>query len=345
MSQLRWALVGFDHHYTALNMLKQAGSLEPKLTSVWHSHEGRLLEATKDMDVNVLDSWERAVEDPEIDIIVSCSNTALNQVILAEAMRNKKHCISVKPMAMTVAAATELATLAEQNGVVLFSFESSGRLAGVNKRVLELINDGTIGKVLGVTGIAHSRLPKAWPDGTLIGGDMTDGIGPGWWENPELVPGGGWIDHAIYQTDLTRWWTGTDVVKATGYMANIKHPKSRLEDYGTGVLEFASGAIANLEHTWHVRRLGPGSSYLEILGENGAVVIQGFLDKLAVTEKNGHGWTYEELPKDRGSIVDHVAHVIQGKAELVANGVDAMKNLAGCLAAYESAKLGQTVKL
>jgi predicted dehydrogenase len=345
VAKLRWALVGLDHHYTALSMLQGAASLEPELAAVWHADANRLQEATKNMDVKLLKSWEEALSDPTIQIIVSCANTRMNQEILAEALKNGKHCISVKPMAMTVQDAQRLVDLSKQKESILISFESSGRLSEINQRILSLIEDGTLGKVLSVTGIAHSRLPKAWPDGSLFGGDMHSGIGPGWWEDPNLVPGGGWIDHAIYQTDLARWWTGTDVVKATGYMNNIKHPACRLEDYGVGVMEFGSGAVANLEHTWHVRRAGPGSSYLEILGENGAAVITGFLDKLAVTEKDGHGWTFEEKPGGRASIIDHVAQVIEGRAELVADGADAMKNLAACLAVYESAERGEVVKL
>jgi predicted dehydrogenase len=345
MAKVRWALLGLDHHYTALNMLKSAADNNATLAAVWHRNADQLAEATKGMDVQLLDRWETAVEDPSIDLIVSCSNTALNQEILARALENKKNAISVKPMAMTVDDANRLTSLAKKNGVVLISFESSGRLAGLNQYILRLIEDGTIGKVLSVTGIAHSRLPKAWPDGSLMGGSLDDGVGPGWWEDPNLVPGGGWIDHAIYQTDLARWWTGTDVVKAVGYEANVKHPAARLEDYGVGVLEFASGAVANLEHTWHVRRAGPGSGYLEILGENGAVVTNGFLDKLAVTEVDGHGWTYVEKPAGRASIIDHVVEVMKGKADLVANGEDAKRNLAACLAVYESAKTGKPIKL
>ena len=77
--------------------------------------------------------------------------------------------------------------------------------------------------------------------------------GQTWWLDPAHAPGGGWIDHAIYQVDFLRWLLDDEVVRVTGVAKTLVHagelPKE-LEDFGVALIEFRKGAVATVEVTW-----------------------------------------------------------------------------------------------
>jgi len=339
MSRLRWALLGLDHHYSALNQLRRAETnRSAKLVSVWHSDSARLQEATQGMSVELLSDWRQAIDDPNVDIILSMSPTPLNYEIVKTALQEGKHAISVKPGAMDLAGVQELADLADKHGVVLFPCESLIRLSPVNQYIKNLVEDGKLGRILSVSQIVHSRPPMDWPGGTS---DYS------WWIDPQLAPGGGWMDHSIYTVDLTRWLTGSEFVKVTGYTTNITYKDLQLEDYGVGILETATGAVANLEVTWHAAPKSPGRNSIQVLGETGSVVIDNLLSKMAVSENADGKWSFIDMPQtDRPiTVVEHVAHCILNDKQPIASGYDQVKNLAACLAFYESAKTERAVRL
>ena len=133
MSRLRWALLGLDHHYSALNQLRRAETnRSAKLVSVWHSDSARLQEATQGMSVELLSDWRQAIDDPNVDIILSMSPTPLNYEIGRRPARGQAP-ISVKPGAMDLAGVQELADLAISLNFV--SCESLIRLFPVNQYI------------------------------------------------------------------------------------------------------------------------------------------------------------------------------------------------------------------
>jgi predicted dehydrogenase len=123
-----------------------------------------------------------------------------------------------------------------------------------------------------------------------------------WWRDPSKVPGGGWLDHAIYQVDQLRWILNDEVVKVTGVAKTLAHPElpKELEDFGVALLEFGGGAVATVEVTWTARS-GAGLSLLQYVGTEGQIVHdQTLTGKVSVVGNfetpAGGGWTTFSAP-------------------------------------------------
>ncbi len=338
MKPLRWALAGLDHHYTALNLLRTAGQNScAELAAVWHHCPDQLQEAVEGISVRTAPEWSDLCTDPEIDLVVSMSPPRLNQKILTEAMEHGKHVISVKPGAFDLEGVQALQACAQRNGVVLFPAECLGRISAVDQYAKSLVDQGALGDLLSISQVVHGRPPQHWPGGHQ----------DSWWVDPAQAPGGGWIDHSIYTVDLTRWLTGSAFVRATGFTANVTYKELPLEDYGVGILQLASGAVANLEVTWHRAPESPARSTIHILGSRGAVAVDNLLGKLAVSRHGQGDWSFEDLPQAEKSlnIVEHVAASIQEGRAPAGSAWDQVQNFAACLAVYDSAKTGKTVSI
>jgi predicted dehydrogenase len=179
-------------------------------------------------------------------------------------------------------------------------------------------------------------LPQGWPGGPADGG---------WWADPARVPGGGWVDHAIYQIDRLRWLLGERVVSVSGRTANLVHTDIDVEDYGHAILEFEGGAVVSIEDTWSA----PAGSWRitsVLVGTNGALNIDTLNQQMSVFRAGDHpGWTSESAPPDNSDLVQPLIDQITGHAETSLGTVeDAWENLAISIAFYEAAASGTAVR-
>jgi predicted dehydrogenase len=104
-----------------------------------------------------------------------------------------------------------------QAGVHFLPSEALPRLAEQHRQIKQWVDRGAFGRLVSVSATLWAGLPQRWPDDP----------DPGWWADPRRTPGGGWIDHAIYDVDLLRWLLGEEVVLAAGIAANQKFPACR----------------------------------------------------------------------------------------------------------------------
>src|SRR5699024_1618126 len=126
-----------------------------------------------------------------------------------------------------------------------------------------LVRDGKLGRIVSGNFSLSSGLPKSWPDAEADGG---------WWADARRAPGGGWIDHSIYQIDLLRWLLGERVVSVSGRIANLVHTDLPVEDYGHAMIEFESGSMFSIEDTWS-GPAGGGRTTSSLVGTVGAIDI------------------------------------------------------------------------
>ena len=97
--------------------------------------------------VNVIDSVDAVLADPEVSAVVISTPAATHADLARRALAAGKHVFVEKPLALSAADAIELATLADQSGLVLMVGHTFEFVPAVRK-MKELVDAGEIGDVL-----------------------------------------------------------------------------------------------------------------------------------------------------------------------------------------------------
>ena len=342
-------IVGLDHWYAGIGAADALrGSRRGRVVAVAHRDEAKLREFAAERGIPTATTDYRAIAQvPGVDVIVTACTTAENVDLCIDAARRGKHIVSVKPFAMDLAEADHLAAVVREAGVIFYPFEASQRVSAQARRYKDWIAEGRIGKPISATIIQRASLAGAsmdWP------GRRTDNT---WWRDPRKVPGGGWIDHAIYQVDFLRWLLDDEVVRVRGVARTLAHPElpKELEDFGVALLEFGKGVVATVEVTWTAPASG-GLSQTQIVGTEGQIVFDPTLTgKVAVSgnfeSPAGGGWLLFAPPgrREGGGAVEHVLECLAAGRRPAATIDDARANLAVCLAFYEAARSGRTAEV
>lgn len=342
-------IVGLDHWYAGIGAVDDLRSSErAKVVAIAHRDEEKLRQFAAERGIpEATTDYAAIAPRDDVDIVVTACTTAENVDLCLDAVRRGKHVVSVKPFAMNLADADRLAGAVREAGVQFMSFDALYRLAPLTRQYKEWVGEGRIGKPISATIIQRASLRGASQDWPGRPNDNT------WWRDPAQVPGGGWIDHAIYQIDLLRWLLEDEVQRVSGVARTLAHPELReeLEDFGVALLEFRKGAVATIEVTWTAPPSG-GLTLWQLVGTEGQIVNDPTLSgKLAVAGSfggpAGSGWTLFAPPGRRasGGPVEHLIDCLDGAARPVATVDDSRATLAACLAFYEASRSGRTVEL
>jgi predicted dehydrogenase len=330
------AILGLDHWYAAFDAARQIStSKAARLAAVTHDDAAKAEAFSREYGAPFFSTdYRAALDQPGVDIVVTLYSVNRNVEVCREAAARGKHIISVKPMAMDLAGADEIIRAVRAAGVHFFPLDCIGRLSPDRIRLKQWIGEGRIGQVVRFNHSMASTLPQEWPGGEHNGG---------WWIDPARAPGGGWIDHAIYAIDAARWLTDSEPVSVAGYVANMRHPHLKMEDYGVATFTLANGAVVVIEDTWTSE---PGNflNRNEIIGSAGVIFEDSgaWGGRTAIRGNFGFdGWTIVERAREPVvEVVDHVVACIDSGQTLVASIDDGRNNLAYCLAFYQAARSG-----
>lgn len=329
------AVVGLDHWYTAFGVLDTARKSDiAPLIAFAETEPARLAYAAeKYPGVLATANVDEAISAPGVGLVAICASTDQAPQIATTALRAGKHVVSVKPPARTLAELDEVLAVAAQTGRFYGSFEGMQRLNARATVLQNLIQNGEIGTPLSFHQVGHGGLPAPWPGQ----------IGLSWWLDANKVPGGAWLDHAIYAVDLARFVFGGEVDFATGLIENRVQPDLSLEDYGISLMRLrrANGSpnVSLLfEDTWAANP-GGGTSRYQIIGTDGSVRIDG--SDWVVTK--GGQETRHAIPAGPFFAFETLTDLLERDETPPFGPADARANLKACLAVYESAKVLTTL--
>jgi predicted dehydrogenase len=327
-------LVGLDHWYTAFSVLDHASKgANIHMVGVADRSRKRLSEIAQKYSPDYVTSDPRKViADANIELICCQLNTRDNVGVVRQALRAGKHVACVKPMAMTLRQADALIQLAEDQGLVLWSFDQlGGARAG---HLQSLIRRGAIGQPISFYQTMWAGLPMPWHDRT----------GPSWWVDPELAPFGAWADHAIYTIAMLRALLDDEVVAVQGQMSNQRHRRLKLEDYGVATLQFTSGLVAVIEQTWTGGPYYP--HWTKIVGTKGVIHMDQAVSKGAPMLATERGIKPIRMPATRrGGSLDAVLSLMRKGQAKPSPARQSRTNLAVAFAAYKSASTGREIRL
>lgn len=210
--------------------------------------------------------WRAAVEDPDIDVIDILVPNVLHYDVVMAAIRNGKHVICEKPLALTAELGREMADAAEAAGVVN-QVGFNWRLTPAVQLAKKLIDEGTIGEIRSIRSF--------W-----LGEFFNDPTVPLVWRFTKAQAGSGALgDIGSHAIDFSRF-LGGEITRVLGQQRTFVTERPLPSGKGTGavdvddstsfMLEFASGATGYIESSWSA----PGkktSAGFEVIGSTGSI--------------------------------------------------------------------------
>ncbi|GAA2080882.1 hypothetical protein GCM10009840_15610 [Pseudolysinimonas kribbensis] len=337
-SAVRFGVVGLDHWYSAIPLAEAiAAKDDAELVGIADRDIDRAKEvAAKTGSPAVTDDLHALIADDSIDVIASFVSVDQNPDIVVAAAQAGKHIVSVKPLARTLPEADRIVDAVNAAGVVFMPGESRSREAAQNQLLKEWVSGGRLGRITSAQFSLSGSLPMGWPGGDPDGG---------WWADPDRAPGGGWIDHSLYQIDRMRWLLGEEVDEVSGRVANLLHTDLGVEDYGHAILRFGNGVMASIEDTWSAPAGGWRIS-TSIVGTQGIVYLDTTTGMIGLREFGTGDDSWQQLPSppDHTVGIDAILAAVRDPSSALSTVEDAWENLSVCVSFYEAARTGTVQK-
>ena len=212
---------------------------------------------------------DELLEDDGIDVVVNLTIPDVHYDVTKEILSAGKHAYTEKPMALNYKDAAKLVKDADKRGLKLGSAPDTFLGAGM-QTVRQLIDKGTIGKVLGGTAYVMGHGMEAWHPN------------PGFFFRPGAGPV---FDIGVYYiTALVSLLGGVKSVTAmasAGFASRLvtsegpmKGKKIKVETPTNinAILEFANGAHITLGASWDVWKHGHANP-IELYGTTGSMLV------------------------------------------------------------------------
>ena len=223
---------------------------------------------------HVFDDGAALARSPEVDLVLVSSTPDTHERYAVAALEAGKHLLCEKPIALNAQEAERMLAAAERHPQLVAWVDHELRYEPNRRKVRELIQAGAIGTV------QHMELQlKPYLRGD--GRPQTTAAPWSWWFDASK---GGGILGAVgsHLIDLCRFWTGSEVSEVAGRVATFHHQRRDPEgkerpvtadEYASGVLKMASGAVATITLT-SVAHHGTGH-FAQVTGTEGTIQLTG----------------------------------------------------------------------
>ena len=279
----------------------------------------------------VYDTYNDMANDPEIDAVSIVVPNALHYDIAMLMLKNKKHVLIEKPLAINATLASEIVAAARENGVIV----ATGHMWRFHKDVQyfkKVIDDGILGDIIQTKSYGlHLR----WgPDG--------------WFAQKSSAGGGALIDMGVHAIDTTRYLLGDPALKSVYAAVGTKFRDIDVDDFAQIMVKFKNGIVSLFESGWNYPYISGLEASTEIWGTKGygrifptflSVKIGDKWGKFSVEETEEHTST---APYDRQ--VDNFIDAVRGISKCLVGYDVGLEVLKIVDAAYESAQKDQLIR-
>ncbi|MEK4276421.1 Gfo/Idh/MocA family oxidoreductase [Paenibacillus sp. FSL R7-0313] len=284
-------------------------------------------------------SYEELLANETVDAVSVCTPNYLHAPMAIAAANAGKHVLVEKPMAVSTEEGEQMIEAAKKNGVYLMVGHNQ-RLMPPHVKAKEILDSGRLGKVLNFrTSFGHPG-PEGW---------SVDGA-ESWFFRKEEAIMGAMGDLGVHKSDFIRYLLNDEVSEVAGFISTLHKEGTKVDDNATCLLRMKSGAIGTLVASWTQYRAGDNSTVLWC--ENGVMkigTVEG--DEVIVELTNGTVETYKvgamatnekQVPS---GVIDAFVESIVTQTPPAISGEEGLRSLQVILAAFESEKTGQIVKL
>lgn len=332
MKKLKHAVLGLgwfgEKHCEALAAIPNV-----EIAAVCTRNPERLAEVAGKFGVKkTYTNFHEMLADPEIESVSITTMWDQHAEPAVAALEAGKHVFLEKPMASTVEDCDRIVAAAAKAS----SSFMTGHICRFNPRYAaakQEIAAGKIGKIISM--YARRNLP-AW-----VGATVLNKIGP-------------IIGDCVHDTDLMFWFSGSRAV--TAYAQTVKVHEHVHPDLGQVMYRLENGASCILESVWCLPNTTPFQidERLEIVGTEGSISIHDTHPNLMIVDKDGArcpDTTYWPMIHGqlRGALRDELAYftqcVLNGERPTVITPEESREAVRACLAAEESARTGQVVRI
>ena len=267
MTQLTTAFLGVAHIHTPgfISTLNKRSD-DVRVKAVYdHDAERGQRRAGELPGARFVADAQQIFDDPEITSVVICAETNRHRELVVAAAQAGKHIFCEKPLGLgaedsrVMADAIQAAGVTFQTGFMM----RSGPVAQFIRREVQAGNLGKITRARYSNG--HQAALDGWFDTEWR-----------WLTDPKQAGGGAMLDLGAHVLDIiihTFTQTEGDVTHVAGALGSRGgRYGDEVDEYGVGLLTFASGAIAELEASWVDPAL---HSPTEVFGTEGQIQVKG----------------------------------------------------------------------
>lgn len=329
---MKIGILSFAHHHgeAYISNLRRTDGVE--LLGVADDDLVRGEALAKQHETRYFPSYEALLEAKPEGVII-CSENNRHRPLVGMAAERGVHVLCEKPIATTHADAKAIVDVCDRAGVILmtaFPMRFSAPLIEIKSR----LENGDFGDVYCFNAANQGELPTKHR---------------AWFVDPELAGGGAIMDHTVHLVDIMRWFIDSEV--ETMYARSNKIFHADEVDVETGALEmmtFQNKTFATIDASWCRPQYWPtwGGLTIEMVTQRGAVFVDAFRQNLNIYSHDARraNWAYWGSDMNHAMVTEFASAIRENRAPKV-TGVDGLRAVEATLAAYESARTGQIVKV
>jgi predicted dehydrogenase len=202
----------------------------------------------------VTTDWEALAADPGVDAAVVATPNALHASQTIALLRNGKHVLVEKPMAISVAECDAMIAASRDGGASLM-VAHCWRFRDEVRAMRDRIVAGELGDVVKTHGYG-----------------VHAGWGPsGWFTDPALAGGGALVDMGVHAIDTARYLLGDPVPGDVCATIGTRYAEGRytVDDDGVVMVTWSDGVTSVVESGWWQPHLGGLEADTEVYGTKG----------------------------------------------------------------------------
>ena len=240
----------------------------------------------------VTTDWEGLAADPDVDAAIVATPNALHAPQSIALLRNGKHVLVEKPMALSVAECDAMIEAAETSGARLM-VAHCWRFRDEVIAMRERIAAGTFGEVVKTRGYG-----------------VHAGWGPsGWFTDRALSGGGALLDMGVHAIDTARFLLGDPLPGRVCASVGTRYAQGRYEvdDEGILLISWSNGTSSIVESGWWQPHLGGLEADTEVYGTTG-------YDRIWPAEELPEGMEHGTQPMYTAQVHEFLSAIDAGRA-------------------------------
>lgn len=318
---------------------------EARIVACCDNNQERAAEIAARLGAKAYSSVDGLLSDPEVSAVSVCVANNAHCEVTVKALKAGKDVLCEKPMATTIEDCELMVRTARECGRKLMIGQNQ-RLAEAHAKARELIESGTIGKVLSFrTSFGHSG-PESWS------------VDPGrntWFFDRKVAVMGVMADLGIHKTDLIQYILGQRIVATSARLVTIDKtgPDGELigvDDNAICVYEMNGGAIGTMTASWTY--YGAEDNSTVIYGTEGNMTIYD-IDRapIVIRKKGGEvievqsGQIQTNDNQTKSGIIDAFIDCLVEDREPTISGQDVLAAMRAVFASIRSSEEGIRVEI
>jgi UDP-N-acetyl-2-amino-2-deoxyglucuronate dehydrogenase len=267
--------------------------------------------------------YTEAIDSVKPDVVAVATSSAFHHPIGMKALEAGAHVVMEKPIALSSAQSQELIDTAEKHSrkiTVCYITRFAPHMRALKRK----IDDGSFSRIFSGSVTVHWNRNDEY---------YRKAPWRGTWEKD----GGALMNQCTHAIDLLQWFLGGDIRKVYGVIRRYLRPIES-EDFGSGIVQFGSGAIGTITGTVNVYPKNLDET-LSIFGETGTAVIGGtHMDKVETWqfEDDAEYNNPEEQPRGHSGLYRDFAEAVVQDRDPVVCGIEGKKSVDIVLGIYKS---------